>query len=155
MSLKDVEQTLSFLRDMITLFPTDELDRVQADMQDFMIDEEALQEYSSFDRDIPNLKNLIRVLRKAKNLLAKDGKVDKIFNDEKFTQKDLEDWYDAYVRMQNSLLQMGVDARKELAKMEEEEQQEKVAKIEAMIEEGKKREAEAEAEAKEKEKSES
>lgn len=106
MSLKDVEQTLSFLRDMITLFPTDELDRVQADMQDFMIDEKALQEYSSFDRDIPNLKNLIRVLRKAKNLLAKDGKVDKIFNDEKFTQKDLEDWYDAYVRMQNSLLQI-------------------------------------------------
>lgn len=151
MSLEEAEKTLSFLRDMITLFPTDELDRVQADMQDFMIDEKALQEYNSFDRDIPNLKNLIRVLRKAKNLLAKDGKVDKIFNDEKFTQKDLEDWYDAYVRMQNSLLQMGVDAKKELARMEQEEQQEKVARIEAMIEEGKKKQAEAE----EKEKSES
>ena len=143
LSLNEMEQTLSFCRDMLTLFSTDELDRVQADMQDFMIDEKALQEYSSFDRDIPNIKNLIRVMRKAKNVIAKDGKIDKLLNDEKFTQKDLEEWYDAYVRMQNSLLQMGVDAKKELARMEQEEQQEKVAKIEAMIEEGKKKEAEA------------
>lgn len=128
---------------MLTLFPTDELDRVQADMQDFMIDEKALQEYSSFDRDIPSIKNLIRIMRKAKNTLAKDGKLNKLWDEEKFTQKELEDWYDAYVRMQNSLLQMGVDAKKELARMEQEEQQEKVAKIEAMIEEGKRKEAEA------------